>query len=41
MDYRETIITGSDFTKMGATETKDYVAHVLCWLSRKEMGKFP
>ena len=30
MDYRETIITGSDFTKMGATETKDYVAHVLC-----------
>ena len=23
MDYRETIITGSDFTKMGAAETKD------------------
>ena len=30
MDYRETIITGSDFTKMGAAETKDYIAHVLC-----------
>lgn len=38
MDYRETIITGSDFTKMGATETKDYV--LMCYACKARAALF-